>query len=303
MQLRQTALKLRAFAIYSAAGSVILMSVLWVVCDQIDVPEPIIVYTKGFNCAASVQARLVPGSLRQQFVSRLEPMVQGLISDTAIWRTSFILPCFRHTEFFDSNQRFSVSDNNLLRQQLRKLVRQRRQQLSPEQQQQAANSLVQQVLASAELKQSQHIALYLANDGELDTYPLIQALWQSGKTVYLPVLHPVVPGYLLFIHYDSNSVLYPNRFGIPEPLVQCHQLLPLNQLDIIFTPLVAFDKWGNRLGMGGGFYDRTLSQLPHNSHCQVIGLAHSCQQVDAVPVESWDVPLRRIITPDQLFKF
>ena len=190
-----------------------------------------------------------------------------------------------------------------LRQQLRHLVRQRRQLLSPALQQQAANALVKQLSGNVLLANKQHIAVYLANDGELDTFPLIQALWQLNKTVYLPVLHPVVAGYLLFVRYNSETLLYPNKFGIPEPLPQCHQLIPVNQLDIIFTPLVAFDEHGNRLGMGGGFYDRTLSQLPPDSHCRVIGLAHSCQQVDAVPVEAWDIPLKQIITPGKNFDF
>src|SRR5690606_30711932 len=125
----------------------------------------------------------------------------------------------------------------------------------------------------------------------------------QGKQLYLPVLHPFVAGYLLFVRYDPDTLLYPNRFGIPEPLAQCHHLQPGNQLGISFTPLVAFDLKGNRLGMGGGFYDRTLSQLPAKSRSQVIGLAHSCQQVDAVPTDSWDVPLQRIITPAKHWVF
>jgi len=195
------------------------------------------------------------------------------------------------------------SDHSAKRQALRKLIRQRRQQLSPVQQQQAARALTEQIFTSGLLSQCQHIALYLANDGELDTFELIQALWLLGKQVYLPVLHPVVPGYLLFIHYQRDTLLYPNKFGIPEPLLQCQQLLPVNQLDLIFTPLVAFDQNGNRLGMGGGFYDRTLSQLADNSHCQVIGIAHNCQQIDAVPAEAWDIPLQQIITPSKHWNF
>lgn len=196
-----------------------------------------------------------------------------------------------------------MTDNSSQRQQLRKLIRQRRQQLSLALQQQAASDLVNQALALPALSNSQHIALYLANDSELDTFPLIQALWQQGKQLYLPVLHPFAAGYLLFVKYDQDTLLYPNRFGIPEPLAQCHRLLPVHQLDIIFTPLVAFDLKGNRLGMGGGFYDRTLSQLPTKSRSKVIGLAHSCQQVDAVPTDSWDVPLQRIITPAKHWVF
>ncbi|GAA0538760.1 5-formyltetrahydrofolate cyclo-ligase [Rheinheimera aquimaris] len=196
-----------------------------------------------------------------------------------------------------------MHDNQSQRLQLRKLIRQRRQQLSPAQQQQAANDLVSQALALPALNNSQHIALYLANDSELDTFPLIQTLWQQGKQLYLPVLHPFAAGYLLFVRYDQDTLLYPNRFGIPEPLAECHRLLPVDQLDIIFTPLVAFDLKGNRLGMGGGFYDRTLSQLPTKSRSKVIGLAYNCQQVDAVPCEAWDIPLNKVITPGEYFDF
>ncbi len=189
------------------------------------------------------------------------------------------------------------------RNELRRLIRTRRRSLDPTAQQAAATALVQQVLALPQLPQCQHIALYLANDGEPDTGPLIQALWQQGKQLYLPVLHPVVPGYLVFVRYQPDTLLYPNKFGISEPLAQCQQLLPVSALDLIFTPLVAFDEQGNRLGMGGGFYDRTLSQLPHNSQCQVIGLAHNCQQVNAVPAAAWDIPLKQIITPLKHWQF
>lgn len=202
-----------------------------------------------------------------------------------------------------ATQTSTLADTTTRRQQLRSLIRKRRQQLSAEAQQQAATALTTQVMACDIINSSQHIALYLANDAEIDTYPLIQALWQQGKSVYLPVLHPFVAGYLLFVRYDKDTLLYPNKFGIPEPLPACHQLMPVQQLDIIFTPLVAFDAAGNRLGMGGGFYDRTLSQLPPGSRCQVIGLAHNCQQVDAVPGEAWDIPLKQIITPGKYFDF
>jgi 5-formyltetrahydrofolate cyclo-ligase len=197
----------------------------------------------------------------------------------------------------------ALSDSASARQQLRALVRQRRQQLSPAEQQQAASALVKQVFSSAQIQQAQHIALYLANDAELDTFELIKALWLLGKQLYLPVLHPFVPGYLLFMRYQRDSLLYPNKFGIPEPLLQCHLLQPVQQLDIIFTPLVAFDTQGNRLGMGGGFYDRTLAQLAPDSACKVIGLAHDCQQVDAVPTAAWDIPLQQIIVPSKHWTF
>lgn len=195
------------------------------------------------------------------------------------------------------------------RQQLRTQIRDIRRSLSAVQQHQASLDLVQQLLSRPEVQHAQHIALYLTNDGELDTKPLIEALWQQGKALYLPLLHPVVPGYLIFQLYTPQTLLKPNQFGIGEPELHCSLLCPVNQLDLIFTPLVAFDLQGQRLGMGGGFYDRTLSQLssdPKSSDTKkpaIIGLAHDCQQVDAVPVEAWDIPLPFICTPSRFCCF
>jgi len=190
------------------------------------------------------------------------------------------------------------------RQQLRSHIRHLRRSLSAEQQHQASLDLVKQLLPRPEVQQAQHIALYLTNDGELDTSPLIQALWQQGKSLYLPLLHPVVPGYLVFQLYTAATTLKPNQFAIGEPELNCSLLCPVSQLDLMFTPLVAFDAQGQRLGMGGGFYDRTLSQLEHSSEKPaLIGLAHDCQQVESVPVEAWDIPLPAICTPSRFRTF
>ncbi|MDX1677293.1 5-formyltetrahydrofolate cyclo-ligase [Arsukibacterium sp.] len=189
------------------------------------------------------------------------------------------------------------------RQAIRRHVRQLRRHLAASERDLAASQLAEQVLNQPGIMAKQHVAVYLANDAELATGPLIQALWQAGKQIYLPVLHPFCPGYLLFLHYQQTTQLQPNRFGIPEPELNCARVMPIAALDIIFTPLVAFDENGNRLGMGGGFYDRTLSQLPADSACQVIGLAHNCQQVENIPTESWDIPLQQLITPAQYFDF
>lgn len=190
------------------------------------------------------------------------------------------------------------------RQQLRQHIRSLRRSLSAAQQHQASLDLVQQLLPRPEVQQAQHIALYLTNDGELDTTPLIKALWQQGKSLYLPLLHPVVPGYLVFQLYTPDTVLKPNQFGIGEPELNCSLLCPVSELDLMFTPLVAFDSQGQRLGMGGGFYDRTLSQLDSTVRKpQLIGLAHDCQHVETVPVEAWDIPLPAICTPSRFCTF
>lgn len=102
------------------------------------------------------------------------------------------------------------------------------------------------------------LAVFLSFDGELGTRPLVDALWSAGKQVYLPVLHPLTPGHLLFMRYTAAATLVLNRLRIREPKLDITTLLPLAGLDIPFTPLVAFDTQKQRLGMGGGFYDRTL---------------------------------------------
>lgn len=192
------------------------------------------------------------------------------------------------------------------RAQIRAEIRNTRKNLSNNQQIIAAQSLKMnfiQHLKSENTTNSKHIAIYLSNDGELDTSLLIKELWNLNHVVYLPIIHPFNGANLLFQRYEKNSPMRANRYGILEPKLNCSQICPLPALDYLLMPLVAFDKQGNRLGMGGGFYDRTLARLHEQNwqKPQLIGLAHECQKVDALPIESWDVPLETIITPDKTY--
>jgi 5-formyltetrahydrofolate cyclo-ligase len=198
-----------------------------------------------------------------------------------------------------------MADHHLtmsLRQTIRGSIREKRRQLSAEQQQQAAHQVAVHLSQHPGIIQAQHIAVFLSFDGELDTTPLIEQLWQQGKQVYLPVLHPFCSGHLLFLHYRRDSTLVRNRLKILEPQLDVRDVLPLSQLDIILTPLVAFDAQGQRLGMGGGFYDRTLQHWQKQGPYP-IGLAHDCQQVEQLPCEHWDVPLPEIITPGKCWQW
>ena len=192
------------------------------------------------------------------------------------------------------------------RAQIRAKIRNTRKNLSNNQQIIAAQSLKMnfiQHLKSKNTTNPKHIAIYLSNDGELDTSLLIKELWNLNHVVYLPIIHPFNGANLLFQRYEKNSPMRANRYGILEPKLNCSQICPLPELDYVLMPLVAFDKFGNRLGMGGGFYDRTLARLYEQDwqQPQLIGLAHACQQVDELPIESWDVPLKTIITPDKTY--
>ena len=199
----------------------------------------------------------------------------------------------RHLGSSQTTTMRSFSSTTTLRQQLRQQMRETRQKQTALQQQQAAQHITEKALKLIEQQQAKNIALYLAFDGEISTKPLINQLWQQGKHVYLPVLHPFVHGHLLFLRYLPDTPMKANKFGILEPYLNVKSVLPIEQLDIIFTPLVAFDKLGNRLGMGGGFYDRTLQNSQHRFI--TVGLAHQCQQVEALPIESWDIPLEHIL--------
>jgi 5-formyltetrahydrofolate cyclo-ligase len=184
------------------------------------------------------------------------------------------------------------------RQNIRNQIRQRRRALTSEQQNNFALQTAERIATHPRIQAAHSIAAFLSFDGELDTRPLIERLWQQAKQVYLPVLHPFSPGNLLFLRYAPETPLVNNRFNILEPQLDVRNVLPVGSLDVVLTPLVAFDSSGQRLGMGGGFYDRTLQNWQQLGPYP-IGLAHDCQQVEQLPVEHWDIPLPEIITPSK----
>ncbi len=190
------------------------------------------------------------------------------------------------------------------RHQIRQHIRTKRKDLSEAHQDSYSRHLVNQLQTHPRLKQAKNVALYLPNDGELCTHSLINWCWLNNINTYLPVLHPFSPGNLLFIHYHEETEMEANKYGIKQPKLDKQAVLPKEQLDIIFTPLVAFDHSGNRLGMGGGYYDRTLaSWFKDNSGPYPIGLAHDLQCLEQLPAQSWDVPLPEVITPSKVWRW
>ncbi|MBD1576261.1 5-formyltetrahydrofolate cyclo-ligase [Vibrio sp. S11_S32] len=190
----------------------------------------------------------------------------------------------------------------LSRDQIRTSIRQKRQTLSAQEQTQAGLDLLSHIQQLPQIDQAQEIALYLSVDGEVDTMPTIQWLWQQNKKVLLPVIHPFSKGQLLFLNYTPTTPMIANQYGILEPKLDKTQICPLASVDIIFTPLVAFDDSGQRLGMGGGYYDRTLERgFETGTGASAIGLAHDCQKVAQLPIQLWDIPLATIVTPKQIW--
>lgn len=146
---------------------------------------------------------------------------------------------------------------------------------------------------------AQRIATYLAVNGEIDTGPLIQNAWQERKRVYLPVLQANAT--LLFAAYTPDSVMRNNRYRIPEPETYPDlPALPASEMDLMIVPLVAFDLRCQRIGMGAGYYDRTLADCGHNKPL-LIGLAYEFQRVALIPARNWDIPMHKIVTEDTVY--
>lgn len=182
---------------------------------------------------------------------------------------------------------------------LRRKLRQTRRQLSPAQQRHAARRLYRQLSHHPLFRRARHIALYLPNDGEIDPRLLLRAAQRRGKATYLPVLNPWPRTRMVFQRIEPGERLRRNRFGIFEPVIRTARQRRVWALDLLLMPLVGFDGNGGRLGMGGGFYDRSLAyraRRKKNHKPTLLGLAHECQRVDRLPLESWDVPLLGTVT-------
>jgi 5-formyltetrahydrofolate cyclo-ligase len=189
---------------------------------------------------------------------------------------------------------------------LRRTLRTRRQSLSAEDQKLAARALVMNVAGTRLFLVSRRIACYLPNDGEIDTRLVIEHIRRLHKILYLPVLSPLAHDRLWFAEAKPKTKLVPNCFGIPEPAVPTRNLVRAQKLDLILMPLVGFDDHGNRLGMGGGFYDRSLEFLRHRTRWhkpQVLGIAYDFQRVNGLTPDSWDIPLQGVITDRAVYLY
>ncbi len=189
--------------------------------------------------------------------------------------------------------------DGLSRPALRRQLRQARRQLSAQRQRHAARELYRQLAQHPLFRRSRHIALYLPNDSEIDPRLLMVEAQRRGKATYLPVLNAWPRTRMAFQRVLPGERLKPNRFGIAEPVFRIARQRRVWTLDLVLMPLVGFDEQGGRLGMGGGFYDRSLAYRNRrkNGHKPtLLGLAHECQKVDRLPLASWDVRLQATVT-------
>ena len=192
---------------------------------------------------------------------------------------------------------------NLSRDQLRYAVRQRRKKLTKAEQSQASRSWFCNAVTGVprSVHRGRRVGAYLAFDGEIDLKLWIQAAWRRNQPIYLPVLHPLIRHKVWFVRFQSDSQLKRNRLGIWEPNPYLNQRVAPWTLSTLFIPLVAFDVDGNRMGMGGGFYDRLLADFQGRPRRpSTVGCAHHLQKVDRLPSKAWDQPLDLIISDQQI---
>jgi len=173
---------------------------------------------------------------------------------------------------------------------LRKALIRKRKGLSSAYQEKASAEIVTHVLDSKYFKNANNIAFYHAVRGEAN--PEALSLFDTGKQFYLPILAPEVNSGLLFSPINANTQYINNQYAIPEPLYDSQKLIKASELDLIIMPLLGFDAHGNRLGMGGGYYDRSLSFKTSTSQAPIImGFAYDWQKLATITTEPWDIPL------------
>ncbi len=180
-------------------------------------------------------------------------------------------------------------DSALSKRALRAEMRARRRALSPAIQRRHAALLAGHIARLPQFRSARRVAMYWAGDGEIDLSPLMRLAWRRGKRVYLPRLRP--GGGMRFAELKPGKKTIRNRYGIPEPALNASEA-EAGVMDLVLAPLVAFTCSGERLGMGGGYYDRALA----GSRARLVGVAHSCQQVERLPSDPWDVAMTLVIT-------
>lgn len=190
----------------------------------------------------------------------------------------------------------SKEQRNLLRQE----ILAKRRQLTAKESAQAGLSILKTIMQMNVFKRTVNVASYISLSGELCTQDMNE-YFMTRHHLCLPYMVTGQKGKMDFYSFKKGDELVENRFHILEPKNQPENLVSEDKIDVIIVPLVAFDNKGNRMGMGGGYYDRMLKKV--RKDCLVIGVAYEFQQVDELLVEEWDMPMDIVITEKNCYEF
>jgi 5-formyltetrahydrofolate cyclo-ligase len=188
---------------------------------------------------------------------------------------------------------------------IRRSIRLERAKLPLNEQAEKAHQLQHIIVQLPEFIHSQCFAAYWPNDSEINPLGILAAAHKMGKSSYLPRLAPDPLVHMQFIEYHPGDYLTANHLGILEPSLEHRKRIAPKSLDLVLVPLVAFDKKGQRLGMGKGYYDRTFAfhKATPNAKPFLLGVAYDLQRISELPSEAWDIPLDGVATETQFFNF
>ena len=213
------------------------------------------------------------------------------------------------THFFYTGQRATISNvisgrsTQTSMDIIRERLKEKRKNLTKKQSSELSRAIFLRIIRSSWIQEHSNIGIYYALNGEADTLKLIEFLWSNNQNAFLPVMHH---NSLLFGNFAPNSDLNENTYGIPEPELTKENQVSALELDMVFVPLVAFDQDGYRLGMGGGYYDRTFEKKLKDQKPTtplLVGLAYEFQKQNNLVYQPWDVPLDMVVTEAHTYKF
>ena len=164
----------------------------------------------------------------------------------------------------------------------------------------AATALCARITKLDAYRDANRIAAYFAVNGEISLHPVIEHALAHGRQIFLPNLDQQA---LRFAPYIEGQKMRSNKFRLPEPDVGDDEMIAPENLDLVLLPLTVFDPARNRVGMGGGFYDRSFAfrQNPENKSPVLIGVAHDLQKVENLTPEPWDVRLDLVVTDAAIY--
>ena len=167
--------------------------------------------------------------------------------------------------------------------------------MSPAIRDSASAKICSRVIRSHEFFAADAIACYLPMPDEVDPGRIIERAWCAKKRIFCPVMEN--RGKMFYRRLERDTPLERNRFGLWEPVDG--DIIPARQLDLVLTPLVAFDDENNRIGMGGGYFDRhfAFQRRPQRwLRPKLLGLAFACQKVEKIAPNPWDIRLYGVVS-------
>ena len=182
---------------------------------------------------------------------------------------------------------------------LRKQARDARRRLSVKERTRANSIILENIRRLPAFRAAKQIALFFAFDGEPDLSSLLGT--NRSKDFFAPIITPTS---MHFGAIGPQTRLESNFYGIPEP--RPIELIDPRSLDLVLTPLVAFDDDGNRIGVGAGYYDRCFAFLRQRRtwfRPKLVGVAYSLQQIEPIEPNPWDVPLWAAVTENGISRF